>query len=44
LRLPGQGVTLEKLTQIRLIFRVVTANLDSLKSAVQNRISARHSE
>jgi len=39
-KLPGQGLTAEKLIQFRLIFRVVTANLESLKSAVQNRISA----
>jgi adenylate cyclase len=39
-KLPGQGLTLEKLTQIRLIFRIVTANLASLKAAVQSRISA----
>src|SRR5580704_9630227 len=39
-QLPGQGLTAEKLIQIRIIFRVVTANLESLKSAVQSRISA----
>jgi adenylate cyclase len=39
-KLPGQGLTAEKLIQFRLIFRVVTANFDSLKSAVQSRISA----
>ena len=38
--LPGQGLTAEKLIQIRLIFRVVTDNLNSLKSAVQARIAA----
>ena len=38
--LPGQGLTADKLIQFRLIFRVVTANLESLKSAVQSRISA----
>lgn len=39
-KLPGQGLTAEKLVQFRLIFRVLTANLESLKSAVQSRISA----
>src|SRR5580704_10871381 len=39
-KLPGQGLTAEKLIQFRLIFRVVTTNLESLKSAVQSRISA----
>jgi adenylate cyclase len=39
-QLPGQGLTADKRIQIRIIFRVVTANLESLKSAVQNRISA----
>ncbi len=38
--LPGQGLTAEKLIQIRIIFRVVTDNLTSLKSAVQARIAA----
>src|SRR5580700_9539627 len=38
--LPGQGLTADKLIQIGIIFRVVTANLDSLKSAVQARIAA----
>ena len=38
--LPAQGLTTEKLIQIGLIFRVVTANLESLKSAVQARIAA----
>jgi adenylate cyclase len=38
--LPGQGLTFDKLIQIRLIFRVVTANLESLKSAVRARINA----
>ena len=38
--LPSQGLTTEKLIQIRIIFRVVTTNLESLKAAVQNRISA----
>jgi adenylate cyclase len=38
--LPGQGLTADQLIQIRLIFRVVTDNLDSLKSAVQARIAA----
>ena len=38
--LPGQGLTADQLIQIRLIFRVVTANLESLKSAVQARIAA----
>jgi signal transduction histidine kinase/CheY-like chemotaxis protein len=37
--LSGQGLTLNQLTQIRLIFRVVTDNLNSLKSAVQARIA-----
>ncbi len=35
--LPDEGLTGEKLTQIRVIFRVVTANLESLKSAMQAR-------
>src|SRR5580693_597048 len=39
-KLPGQGLTAEKLIQFRLIFRVVTANLENLKAAVQDRISA----
>jgi adenylate cyclase len=39
-KLPGQGLTADKLIQFRIIFRVVTANLESLKSAVQSRISA----
>jgi adenylate cyclase len=39
-QLPGQGLTAEKLIQIRIIFRVVTANLENLKVAVQSRISA----
>ena len=39
-KLPGQGLTADKLIQFRLIFRVVTTNLESLKSAVQSRISA----
>jgi adenylate cyclase len=38
--LPGQGLTADKLIQIGIIFRVVTANLDSLKSAVRARIAA----
>jgi len=38
--LPGQGLTADQLIQIRLIFRVVTDNLNSLKSAVQARIAA----
>jgi signal transduction histidine kinase/DNA-binding response OmpR family regulator len=38
--LPSQGLTAEKRIQIGIIFRVVTANLESLKSAVQDRISA----
>jgi signal transduction histidine kinase/CheY-like chemotaxis protein len=38
--LPGQGLTAEKRIQIGIIFRVVTANLESLKAAVQSRISA----
>jgi signal transduction histidine kinase/CheY-like chemotaxis protein len=38
--LPGQGLTAEKLIQIRIIFRVVTDNLNSLKAAVQARIAA----
>ena len=38
--LPSQGLTAEKLIQIRLIFRVVTDNLNSLKGAVQARIAA----
>jgi adenylate cyclase len=38
--LPGQGLTADRLIQIRLIFRVVTANLENLKVAVQSRISA----
>ena len=38
--LPSQGLTTEKLNQIRIIIRVVTTNLESLKAAVQNRISA----
>jgi adenylate cyclase len=38
--LPGQGLTTEQLIQIRLIFNVVTANLESLKTAVQARIAA----
>jgi adenylate cyclase len=39
-KLPGQGLTEDKLIEFRIIFRVVTANLESLKSAVQSRISA----
>jgi adenylate cyclase len=39
-KLPGQGLTAEKLVQFRIIFRVVTTNLESVKSAVQNRIAA----
>jgi signal transduction histidine kinase/CheY-like chemotaxis protein/methyl-accepting chemotaxis protein len=39
-KLPGQGLTVDKLIQFRLIFRDVTANLDGLKSAVQSRIAA----
>src|SRR6202790_4472942 len=39
-KLPGQGLTADKLIQFRIIFRVVTANLESLKSAEQSRISA----
>ena len=38
--LSGQGLTADQLIQIRLIFRVVTDNLNSLKSAVQARIAA----
>jgi adenylate cyclase len=38
--LPGQGLTADQLIQIRLIFRVVTDNLNNLKSAVQARIAA----
>ena len=38
--LSGQGLTTDQLIQIRLIFRVVTDNLNSLKSAVQARIAA----
>jgi adenylate cyclase len=38
--LPGQGITADKRIQIGIIFRVVTANLESLKAAVQSRISA----
>jgi phosphoglycerate-specific signal transduction histidine kinase len=38
--LPGQGLTADKRIQIGIIFRVVTANLESLKAAVQSRISA----
>jgi adenylate cyclase len=38
--LPSQGLTAEQLIQIKLIFQVVTANLNSLKSAVQARIAA----
>jgi adenylate cyclase len=38
--LPAQGLTTEKLIQIGLIFRVVTANLENLKSAVRARIAA----
>ena len=38
--LPGQGLTADQLIQIKLIFRVVTDNLNSLKSAVQARIAA----
>jgi adenylate cyclase len=38
--LPGQGLTTEQLIQIRIIFNVVTANLESLKTAVQARIAA----
>ena len=39
-QLPGQGLTADKLIQIGIIFRIVTANLDSLKSAVRARIAA----
>ena len=39
-KLPSQGLTEDKLIQFRRIFRVVTANLDSLKSAVQSRTAA----
>jgi signal transduction histidine kinase/CheY-like chemotaxis protein len=39
-KLPSRGLTADKLIQFRIIFRVVTANLESLKSAVQSRISA----
>jgi signal transduction histidine kinase/CheY-like chemotaxis protein len=38
--LPGRGLTADKRIQIGIIFRVVTANLESLKAAVQSRISA----
>jgi adenylate cyclase len=38
--LSGQGLTADQLIQIGLIFRVVTDNLNSLKSAVQARIAA----
>ena len=38
--LPHQGLTTDKLIQIGVIFRVVTSNLNSLKSAVQARIAA----
>src|ERR1019366_6888871 len=38
--LPGQGLTAERLIEIRRIFRVVTANLDNVKSVVQARIAA----
>jgi adenylate cyclase len=38
--LPHQGLTADKLIQIGVIFRVVTSNLNSLKSAVQARIAA----
>jgi adenylate cyclase len=38
--LPHQGLTADKLIQIGRIFRVVTSNLNSLKSAVQARIAA----
>ena len=39
-KLPSQGLTEDKLIQFREILHVVTANLDSLKSAVQSRIAA----
>jgi signal transduction histidine kinase/FixJ family two-component response regulator len=38
--LPGQGLTAEKLIEIRVIFDRVTANIESLKSAVQARNAA----
>jgi adenylate cyclase len=39
-KLPRQGLSLANLIQIQIIFRNVTANLESLKSAAQRRISA----
>ncbi len=38
--LPGQGLTGEKLSEIFGVFDRVTANLETLKSAVQTRIAA----
>ena len=38
--LPGQGLTAEKLIEIKVIFDRVTANIESLKSAVQARNAA----
>ena len=38
--LPGQGLTVKELIEIRVIFDRVTANLESLKSAVQDRFAA----
>jgi signal transduction histidine kinase/CheY-like chemotaxis protein/methyl-accepting chemotaxis protein len=38
--LPNQGLTAEKLDEIKHVFGGVTANLEALKSAVQSRISA----
>jgi adenylate cyclase len=39
-KLPSRGLTADKLIEFRIILRVIAANLESLKTAVQSRISA----